>query len=130
MPIVASMGGNAGTQALTVAVRALATKELSSTNMFRVISKETIVGTINGIGFAIIMGIIAALWFQSQMLGVVIAASMVINLLVAGFCGAAIPIFLNKIGSDPALSSTVLLTTVTDIVGFMAFLGLASLFLV
>lgn len=130
MPIVASMGGNAGTQALTVAVRALATKELSSTNMFRVISKETVVGTLNGIGFAIIMGIIAALWFNSQMLGLVIAAAMVINLLIAGLCGAAIPIFLNKIGSDPALSSTVLLTTVTDIVGFFAFLGLASLFLI
>ncbi len=130
MPIVASMGGNAGTQALTVAVRALATKELSSTNMFRIISKETIVGMLNGVGFAIIMGIIAGLWFQSEMLGMVIAAAMVINLLVAGFCGVTIPVFLNKIGSDPALSSTVLLTTVTDIVGFMAFLGLASLFLV
>ena len=129
MPIVASMGGNAGTQALTVAVRALATKELSSTNMFRVIGKETIVGTLNGIGFAIIMGVIAALWFQNQTLGFVIAAAMVINLFFAGFCGAAIPIFLNKIGSDPALSSTVLLTTITDIVGFFAFLGLASIFL-
>ena len=130
MPIVASMGGNAGTQALTVAVRALATKELSNTNMFRVISKETLVGTLNGIGFAIIMGAITALWFQTQMLGIVIAAAMTINLIFAGFFGAAIPIFLNKIGSDPALSSTVLLTTITDIVGFFAFLGLASMFLV
>ena len=130
MPIVASMGGNAGTQALTVAVRALATKELSSTNMFRVISKETIVGTLNGVGFAIIMGVIAALWFDSQTLGFVIASAMIINLFFAGFCGAAIPIFLNKIGSDPALSSTVLLTTITDIVGFFAFLGLASIFLI
>ncbi|MEM6811506.1 MAG: magnesium transporter [Pseudomonadota bacterium] len=129
MPIVASMGGNAGTQALTVAVRALATKELSSTNTLRVIGKETIVGFLNGAGFAIIMGIIAALWFDSQMLGVVIAAAMIINLIVAGLSGAAIPIFLNKIGSDPALSSTVLLTTITDIVGFFGFLGLASIFL-
>jgi magnesium transporter len=130
MPIVASMGGNAGTQALTVAVRALATKELSSSNTMRVIWKETIVGTLNGIGFAIIMGVIAALWFDSQMLGLVIAAAMMINLFFAGFFGAGIPIFLNKIGSDPALSSTVLLTTITDIVGFFAFLGLAALFLI
>ncbi|MEZ5902854.1 MAG: magnesium transporter [Alphaproteobacteria bacterium] len=112
------------------AVRALATKELSATNTMRVIWKETIVGMLNGVGFALIMGIIAALWFQSNMLGVVIASAMVINLFFAGFFGAAIPIFLNKIGSDPALSSTVLLTTVTDVVGFFAFLGLAALFLI
>ena len=130
MPIVASMGGNAGTQALTVAVRALATKELSSTNTLRVIWKETIVGTLNGVGFAIIMGFIAALWFDNQTLGLVIAGAMTLNLLVAGLSGAGIPIFLNKIGSDPALSSTVLLTTITDIVGFFGFLGLASLFLI
>lgn len=130
MPIVASMGGNAGTQALTVAVRALATKELSGTNTMRVIGKETIVGTLNGIGFAIIMGVIAALWFGSHTLGFVIAAAMIINLICAGFCGAGIPIVLNKMGSDPALSSTVLLTTVTDVIGFFAFLGLASIFLV
>lgn len=129
MPIVASMGGNAGTQALTVAVRALATKELSSANTMRVIWKETIVGTLNGIGFAVIIGVIAALWFADNTLGIVIGAAMVINLIVAGLCGAGIPVFLNKIGSDPALSSTVLLTTVTDIVGFFGFLGLASLFL-
>ncbi len=129
MPIVASMGGNAGTQALTVAVRALATKELSSTNTFRVIWKETIVGTLNGIGFALIMGVIATVWFQSVTLGLVIGAAMVLNLIVAGLSGAGIPILLNKMGSDPALSSTVLLTTITDIVGFFAFLGLASIFL-
>ncbi len=130
MPIVASMGGNAGTQALTVAVRALATKELSNTNMFRVIGKETVVGTLNGIGFAIIMGVIAALWFGSTTLGFVIAGAMVINLIIAGLSGAGIPILLSKMGSDPALSSTVLLTTITDIVGFFGFLGLASIFLV
>ncbi|HPF79219.1 MAG TPA: magnesium transporter, partial [Alphaproteobacteria bacterium] len=90
MPIVASMGGNAGTQALTVAVRALATKELSSTNMMRVIGKETLVGTLNGMGFAIIMGLIAAFWFQNVMLGVVIAVAMIINLVFAGLCGAGI----------------------------------------
>jgi magnesium transporter len=130
MPIVASMGGNAGTQALTIAVRAIATNELSSTNALRIIGKETIVGFLNGIGFAIIMGVIAALWFDSQTLGIVIAAAMVINLLVAGLSGVAIPVFLNKMGADPALSSTVLLTTITDIVGFFGFLGLASLFLI
>jgi magnesium transporter len=130
MPIVASMGGNAGTQALTIAVRAIATNELSSTNALRIIGKETIVGFLNGIGFAIIMGVIAALWFDSHTLGIVIAAAMVINLLVAGLSGVAIPVFLNKMGADPALSSTVLLTTITDIVGFFGFLGLASLFLI
>lgn len=130
MPIVASMGGNAGTQALTVAVRALATKELSESNTMRVIWKETLVGTLNGIIFALLIAILAALWFQSWILGLVIAMAMVINLVVAGICGAGIPIFLNKIGSDPAVSSTVILTTVTDVVGFLAFLGLAALFLV
>ncbi len=130
MPIVASMGGNAGTQALTVAVRALATKEVSDTNMFRIIWKETLVGTLNGIGFAVIMGIIAALWFSSPTLGFVIGAAMILNLICAGLFGAGIPIFLNRIGSDPALSSTVFLTTVTDVIGFLGFLGLASLFLV
>jgi len=129
MPIVASMGGNAGTQALTVAVRALATKELSSANTRRIIWKETLVGTLNGILFAIITGIIAGLWFQNNVLGGVIASAMVINLFVAGLFGAGIPILLNKIGSDPAVSSTVFLTTVTDIVGFFAFLGLAAIFM-
>ena len=129
MPIVASMGGNAGTQALTVAVRALATKELSSTNTFRIIGKETIVGTLNGIGFAIIMGFIAALWFSNPMLGLVIGIAMTLNLIIAGFCGAGIPILLQRMGADPAVSSTVFLTTVTDVIGFFGFLGLASLFL-
>lgn len=130
MPIVASMGGNAGTQALTVAVRAIATQELTDTNTARVIWKETLVGALNGVAFAVMIGLLAAFWFQSSSLGVVIAAAMIINLVVAGVFGAGIPLFLNKIGSDPAISSTVLLTTVTDVIGFMAFLGLASLFLV
>lgn len=129
MPIVASMGGNAGTQALAVAVRALSTRELSETNAWRVIVKETIVGTFNGALFAVIIGIVAALWFQSPVLGFVIGAAMIINLVAAGLCGAGIPIVLNKMGSDPAVSSTVVLTTVTDVVGFLAFLGLASIFL-
>ncbi len=129
MPIVASMGGNAGTQALTVAVRALATKELSGTNTARIIWKETIVGSLNGIAFAIISGVITALWFANPMLGGVIAAAMVINLIVAGLFGAAIPVILDRTGSDPAVASTVFLTTITDVVGFFAFLGLAAIFL-
>ncbi|MBI1301470.1 MAG: magnesium transporter [Alphaproteobacteria bacterium] len=127
MPIVASMGGNAGTQALTVAVRALATREISSTNTWRVIWKETIVGTINGILFAVLSGFMAAFWFQSAILGTVIAIAMIINLIVAGLFGAGIPVFLNRFGADPAISSTVILTTVTDVVGFLSFLGLAAL---
>lgn len=130
MPIVAGMGGNAGTQTLTVAVRALATRELSGTNMWRIIWKETLVGTLNGGAFAIIIGLVTALWFASPMLGLVIAAAMIINLLAAGFFGACIPIVLDRWGSDPAISSTVFLTTITDIVGFFAFLGLAAIFLV
>lgn len=129
MPIVASMGGNAGTQALTVAVRALATKELSETNTARIIWKETIVGSLNGAAFAVITGVIAALWFSNPMLGGVIAMAMIINLIAAGVFGAAIPIFLNRTGSDPAVASTVFLTTITDVVGFFAFLGLAAIFL-
>ncbi len=129
MPIVASMGGNAGTQALTVAVRALATKELSGTNTARIIWKETIVGSLNGAAFAVISGIIAALWFSNSMLGVVIALAMIINLFVAGLFGAAIPVILDRSGADPAVASTVFLTTVTDVVGFFAFLGLAAILL-
>ncbi|MCB1784239.1 MAG: magnesium transporter [Alphaproteobacteria bacterium] len=129
MPIVASMGGNAGTQAMTVAVRAIATHEISSTNTWRVIWKETLVGTINGAVFAVITGIIAALWFGSTILGIVIATAMIINLIAAGLSGAGIPVLLNKFGSDPAVSSTVLLTTVTDVVGFLSFLGLAAIFM-
>ncbi len=127
MPIVASMGGNAGTQALTVAVRAIATHELTETNTWRVIWKETLVGLLNGILFAILTGIISAIWFNMPIIGVVIALAMIINLIVAGLFGAGIPLFLHRKGSDPAVSSTVLLTTVTDVVGFLSFLGLASL---
>lgn len=130
MPIVASMGGNAGTQALTVAVRALATKDLSATNAWRVIGKEVAVGTMNGMAFALISGILAWLWFSDPLLGTVIGAAMVINLMVAGLSGAAIPIILNRYGLDPALSSSIFLTTITDIIGFFAFLGLAALVLI
>jgi len=130
MPITASMGGNAGTQTLTVAVRALATHDLVPSNYWRMILRETRIGFMNGIGFAVIMGGIAAVWFPDQpLIGPVIAAAMIINLLAAGFTGAAIPIALRHFGFDPAVSAAVFLTTVTDIVGFLAFLGLATLVL-
>ena len=130
MPIVASMGGNAGTQALTVAVRGMAMREISNINSFRIIWKETLVGTLNGFLFAVIIGLITTFWFENFELGIIIAVAMLINLVVAGLFGAGIPIFLNRIGSDPAISSTVILTTVTDVIGFLVFLGLAAIFLI
>ncbi|WP_282053131.1 magnesium transporter [Phaeobacter inhibens] len=129
MPIVASMGGNAGTQSLTVAVRALATRDLTGSNVWRVIRREVLVGLVNGLAFALIMAVVGILWFGSPMLGVVIAVAMVINLVVAGLAGTAVPIILEKIGVDPALASGAFVTTVTDIVGFFAFLGLAGVLL-
>lgn len=129
MPIVASMGGNAGTQTLTVSVRALATKELTPTNAVRVVGKELLVGSFNGILFAILTGVVAWLWFDDVAIGLVIAAAMIINLVVAGFAGTAIPLALERTGVDPAVASGVFLTTVTDVIGFFAFLGLAAWFL-
>lgn len=130
MPIVAGMGGNAGTQTLTVAVRAIAMKELSDSNAMRAIMKEGLVGFINGCLFALLVGLVTGLWFHDWMLGGVIAMAMIINMLCAGLFGAGIPILLNKFGLDPAISSSIFLTTVTDVVGFFAFLGLATLFLI
>ncbi len=129
MPIVASMGGNAGTQSLTVAVRAIATKDLTGSNVWRVIRREVLVGLVNGLAFAVVMGIVGLIWFGAPMLGVVIAAAMVINLVVAGLAGTAIPVILEKLGIDPALASGAFVTTVTDVVGFFAFLGLAAVVL-
>ena len=129
MPIVASMGGNAGTQTMTVAVRALATGELGVVNTVRVALRETATAVINGIAFAVIMGLITFFWFGSNRLGAVIGAAMVINLVAAAVAGIFIPIGLKRLGLDPAVSSTVFVTTVTDVVGFFAFLGLASLWL-
>ncbi len=129
MPIVASMGGNAGTQALTVAVRALATKDITSANVWRVIRREIMVGLVNGAVFAVVIGGIGTLWFGMPMLGVVIGAALVINLLVASFVGVVVPVLLDKIGIDPALASGAFVTTMTDMVGFFAFLGLASVML-
>ena len=129
MPIIASMGGNAGTQSLTIAVRAIATKDLTGSNFLRVVRREALVGLINGAVFAVIMGGIGVLWFGSPDLGYVIALAMVINLLIAGLAGTAAPILLDKLGIDPALASGACVTTVTDLVGFFAFLGLAALVL-
>ena len=129
MPIVASMGGNAGTQTMTVAVRALATRELTAANVARVVLRETAVGLLNGMAFAVLMGLIAYFWFGSQRLGLVIGTAMVVNLVAAALAGIFIPLGLNRIKFDPAVSSTVFVTTVTDVVGFFSFLGLASLWL-
>jgi magnesium transporter len=129
MPIVASMGGNAGTQSLTVVVRQLALGDIAKHDAFRTIKKEVILSLANGFIFAIIMGIIASIWFDKGMLGIVIAFSMIINLLSAGFFGAMVPLLLKKIEVDPAIGSTVVLTTITDVVGFFSFLGLATLIL-
>jgi len=126
MPIVASMGGNAGTQTLTVTVRQLALGEIDYQNAKDTIIKEVTIAGINGIIFALVMGLIAFFWFHEVMLGVVIGMSMVINLLCAGLFGALIPLTLKRLEIDPAVGSTVLLTTVTDVVGFFSFLGLAS----
>lgn len=129
MPIVAGMGGNAGTQALTVSVRALATKELSAANYVRVTLKETMVGLMNGSVFASMVGLISGLWFHNLKLGIVIGSAMLLNFIMAGLAGTLIPIMLNRLKVDPAISSGVFLTAMTDIVGFASFLGLATLFL-
>lgn len=126
MPIVASMGGNAGTQSLTVAVRAIATKDLTGSNVWRVIRREVLVGLLNGLLFAVVMGLVGLAWFGSPELGYVIAAAMVVNMVVAGFAGTVIPVVLDRVGVDPALASGAFVTTVTDVVGFFAFLGLAA----
>lgn len=130
MPIVASMGGNAGTQTLTVSVRALAMRQLNRRNAMRILWKEVAVGGINGFLFAVIAGVLAGTWFGDPIIGAVIASAMVINMVVAGFFGVAIPLGLDRIKVDPAIASSVLLTTVTDVVGFFAFLGLAGAFLI
>ena len=133
MPIVASMGGNAGTQTMTITVRALATKELTTYNAFRTFRKELVVGFLNGCLFAAVTGVITYLWFRdlnnSGLLGGIIAGAMIINLVVAGIAGVALPLILTRIKIDPAVASGVFVTTITDVVGFFAFLGLASLVL-
>ncbi|EBA01861.1 magnesium transporter [Rhodobacterales bacterium HTCC2150] len=129
MPIVASMGGNAGTQSLTVAVRALATRDLTSANASRVVMREVLAGLVNGGVFAIVMGIIGVVWFGTPMLGIVIGIAMILNLGVAALAGVLVPLGLEKAGVDPALASGAFVTTVTDVVGFFVFLGLATVML-
>jgi magnesium transporter len=128
-PIVASMGGNAGTQTLAVAVRALAMNELTVTNALRFVGKELLVGSFNGVLFALITGMVAALWFADWRIGAIIGAALVVNLLSAALAGTLIPLGMEKMRIDPAVASVVFLTTVTDVVGFFSFLGLAALFL-
>ncbi len=127
MPIVASMGGNAGTQTLTVAVRAIATKELTASNMHRILGKEAMVAFLNGSAFAVLIGITSWVWFSDPTIGWVIAVSMIVNMVIAGISGMIIPITLDRYGVDPAVASSVFVTTITDVVGFVAFLGIASL---
>ena len=129
MPIVASMGGNAGTQTLTVIVRQMALGDIDLEQSKEVLKKEVFIALLNGFLFSVIMGIIAYLWFDMSQLGIVIALAMIINLFIAGFFGAAIPLLLKRLNIDPAIGSTVLLTTATDVFGFLSFLGLASLIL-
>lgn len=126
MPIVASMGGNAGTQTLAVMVRQLALGEIDEQNSKDAIIKEISLSLFNGLFFAFLLGAIAFLWFQNPMLGVVIGLSMIVTLFCAGFFGALIPLVLKKVDIDPAIGSTVILTTVTDIMGFFSFLALAK----
>ncbi|MEM1278292.1 MAG: magnesium transporter, partial [Pseudomonadota bacterium] len=130
MPIVASMGGNAATQTLTVSVRALATRDLTATNAFRIVLRETMVGLVNGLLFAALIGALTWAYYGYGALGAVIAVAMVINMVVAGLAGILIPMGLDRLGVDPALASGTFVTTVTDVVGFFAFLGLAALVLI
>ncbi len=130
MPIVASMGGNAGTQTLTVTVRRLALGDIELENAKETIKKEVTLALANGLIFAVILGLVAYFWFKIPMLGVVIALSMIVNLFCAGLFGAVIPLMLKRANIDPAVGSTVILTTVTDVVGFFSFLGLAKWLLI
>ncbi len=129
MPVVASMGGNAGTQTMTVAVRALATKELSGTNAFRVVTRELMAASLNGMMLASIAGLVAWFWFSNILLGAIFASAMIFNILVAGLFGILVPLGLQKADIDPAIASSVFVTTITDVVGFFVFLSLAAVFL-
>lgn len=130
MTVVASMGGNAAVQTMTISVRALATKELTPVNAFRVVTREGMVGVINGLLFAVVTGIVTLVWFQSMGLALIMGAAMIFNMIIAGLSGILIPILLDRMKIDPAVASSVFVTTVTDVFGFFSFLGLAALFLV
>ncbi|MGN6550741.1 MAG: magnesium transporter, partial [Pararhizobium sp.] len=126
MPIVAGMGGNAGSQTMTVTVRALATRDLGVHNAMRIIRREVLVGLLNGIIFGLVIGLVAGFWFDMVDIGCIIAAAMIINMLAAALAGIVIPLVLDRVGTDPAVSSAVFVTTVTDVTGFFAFLGIAT----
>lgn len=128
MPIVASMGGNAGMQTLAVTIRAIATKELSSGNLTQVVTKEFIIGVLNGIIFAAITALIVQLWFKEINLSILIAVAMVLNMMVAGLFGILVPVSLKKFNIDPAIASSVFVTTITDVIGFLSFLGIGAYF--
>ena len=128
MPIVASMGGIAGTQSLTILIRAMAMGQINDRNQFWVVGRESLVGALNGMLWALVIAATAAIWFEDLTLGFIIACAMLINLVTAGCAGAGLPLALKKLQVDPALAGGVMVTTVTDVVGFLAFLGLATLF--
>ena len=128
MPIVASMGGNAGMQTLAVTIRAIATQKLSTTNLSKTVSKEFAIGILNGIIFAIISSVIVFLWFKDLNLSIIIAVSMILNMIVAGLFGILVPVTLKKFKVDPAISSSVFVTTITDVIGFLSFLGVGAYF--
>jgi len=130
MPIVASMGGIAGSQTLTLVIRGIATGQVASSNARRLLNKEFAVGVLNGMTWALIVALVAWYWFDDPQLSMIIGVAMLLNLIVAALAGATIPMLLNKMGIDPALAGGVVLTTVTDVVGFLAFLGLAALLIV
>ncbi len=129
MPIVASMGGIAGSQTLTLVIRGMALGHIGPANAKRILRKELAVGALNGMLWAVVVAVIATFWFNNYLIGLIIAAAMLINLVVAALAGATIPLLMRRMGADPALSSSVVLTTVTDVVGFFAFLGLATIIL-
>ncbi len=130
MPVVASMGGIAGSQTLTLIIRGLAMGQVTSANLKALMKKELSVGGLNGVLWAIVIGFVASMWFGSPVIGLVIAMAILVNIAAAALSGVAIPVLLDKMKLDPALSGSVVLTTVTDIVGFVAFLGLGTLLLV
>ncbi|MBP1851163.1 magnesium transporter [Rhizobium halophytocola] len=126
MPIVAGMGGNAASQTMTVTVRALATRDIDIHNAWRIIRREAGVGLINGMLFGVLIGVVAGVWFDNINLGGIIAVAMLINMMAAAIAGILIPLLLDRFGADPAVASTVFVTTVTDVCGFFSFLGLAT----
>ena len=129
MPIVASMGGIAGSQTLMLVIRGIALNQVGQTNARWLLWKELAVGALNGCLWAGVVAVLTALWFQSQSLGLLIGAALIINLVAAALAGATIPLALKRMSIDPAIAGGVILTTVTDVIGFFTFLGLATLFL-